>query len=203
MIRKISSSMMALTLILAMAGCETAREHRGATTGAAVGAAAGAIAGGAAGERGRKTETAIVGALIGSVIGGVIGHYTYDRKQDRDETARRYDYNDNQGNVVRIESLQADPTVVRRGQTVDITMTYAILTPSRGQDLTVTETREVRRNGTLIGKPEIVVTRSSGTYSSTVPITLEGDARPGTYTIMATVSAGGSSMSRESTFRVE
>ena len=199
---KLMNGMLGMTLACMLTGCETMQQHRGATTGAAVGAAAGAIAGSAIGSEGRRTESAIIGAIIGGVIGGAIGHYTYDQKRDREETVKQYSYEESQGNVLKIESLTATPPIVKAGGSVEIEMGYAILSPSDTKELVVTEIREIRQGEKLVGKPRIVVTRTDGTYESTVPVTLSANAVPGTYTVVATLQAGDHAASRQTTFDV-
>lgn len=43
-------------------------------------------------------------------------------------------------------------------------------------EISVTEIREITHNGELVGKPEVPVERSGGTYASTVPLHLPPNA---------------------------
>jgi outer membrane lipoprotein SlyB len=174
-------------------------EHKGATTGAAVGAAAGTLAGMAFGS---GTKAALTGAILGAVIGGVVGHYYYDQKRSREQTAQAYGYQPTSGTMLRIESAGATPTSVKPGQTVDLQMTYAVLTPDPNSSVAITESREIRYNGQLLGRPEVNVSRTGGTYTSSVPIVLASDAKKGTYTVLTTVRAQNVSDSREFTYNV-
>ncbi len=182
-------------------GC-VSEEHKGAATGAVVGGAVGATAGALMGHKGAKTETAIIGGLLGALVGGVIGHYAYDVKRSRQETARKYDYDSSMGAVVRIEEVSVVPKSVWPGDKVDMRATYALLDTSPSAEIDVTEIREIRRNGELVGKPEVNVTRGGGTYASTVPLVLPDDARKGTYTVITTVRTPKASDTLETTFTV-
>jgi hypothetical protein len=106
------------------------------------------------------------------------------------------------GTVLRIEGVTAMPSVVKPGEKVDLNATYAVLAPT-DTDLNITETREIRMGGELVGKPEVNVTRRGGTYSSTVPLFLPSDAKPGTYTVVTTIQTEKAKDSRETSFTVK
>ncbi len=201
--RKILSVFMSAVLIFSLFGCETMKEHKGAATGAAVGAVVGGTAGALLGKEGAKTETAILGGLVGALIGGAVGHYTYDTKRSGKETDEKYGYQTSMGRMVRVESVSAMPSKVKTGDKVDLTLTYAVMLPDNEQQASVTEVREIRFNNELVGKPEVKVTRSKGTFVSTVPIFLPTDAKKGTYYFTASVAVEGSKDAREGTFIVE
>ncbi|MEW6053523.1 MAG: hypothetical protein AB1552_07025 [Nitrospirota bacterium] len=48
---------------------------------------------------------AILGGLAGALAGSLIGHYAYDQERTKDETAQKYNYNDSQGKLLRIEKV--------------------------------------------------------------------------------------------------
>jgi len=175
-------------------------EHKGAATGAGVGAAAGGLAGVLLGGSARAT---VIGALAGALVGGAVGHYYVDQKRDREETAKQYGYEPSAGIVVRVEEALAVPASVKPGGNVELRLTYAVLTPKADDSVAVNETREIRHNGVLVGKPEVNITRSGGTYSSSVPLLLPEGADKGTYVVLSTVRAENVSDSREFTFEVQ
>lgn len=176
-------------------GCETVKEHKGAAAGAGVGAATGVILGG-------DTKGRLVGGLLGALIGGAIGHYAIDRQLNRDETVRNYDYTASQGRQVTIEDVTISPEQVAPGGTVNIRMTYAVLTPSAGGQ-TVTEIREIRHGSELVGRMEKTVThQSDGTYTSRVPITLPTAADEGAYEVRGIVQADVTKAMRQAKFVV-
>jgi hypothetical protein len=186
-------------LVVGLFGCASIpEEHKGAATGAAVGGAAGVLAGAAMGD----TKGAIIGGLAGALVGGLIGHYAYDQKKTKEETAQKYAYQSSMGTVLRIEGVTAMPSVVKPGEKVDLNATYAVLAPT-DTDITITETREIRMGGELVGKPEVNVARRGGTYSSTVPLFLPSDAKPGTYTVVTTIQTQSAKDSRETSFTVK
>jgi hypothetical protein len=193
----------AVVLIAAMAifstGCagvmETARERPGATVGAGVGATAGAVLGG-------DTTGAIVGGLLGALVGGAVGHYAYDQRQDRQETAQRYDYTPESGTQLNIEESAAQPAQVSPGDSIDIEMTYALLNPSEQAQTRVTEIREITHNGQLVGRLEQEVEHVDGTYTSNVPIQLPEQAESGTYEVRTIVRTPDQTAEDSTTFTV-
>jgi hypothetical protein len=200
---KIVSIVTILSFMVVLFGCASIpEEHKGAATGAAVGGATGVLAGAVLGKSGSKTGTAIIGGLAGALVGGLIGHYAYDQKKTKEETAQKYAYQSSMGKVLRIEGVTAMPSVVKPGEKVDLNATYAVLAAT-DTDINITETREIRIGGELVGKPEVNVTRRGGTYSSTVPLFLPSDAKPGTYTVMMTIQSENAKDSRETSFTVK
>ncbi len=188
-----------LIVVMAFIGCETvtetARENPGAAVGAGVGGAAGVVLGG-------STKGRIVGGLLGALVGGAVGHYAYDRRQDRDETAEKYDYTPTSGTKLEIEGASAEPQKVRPGDSVEIKMTYALLSPSEQGQTEITEIREITRDGETVGRLEQVVSQEDGTYTTTVPIQLPEKAEAGTYQVKTTVKAGNESAQETTSFTV-
>jgi surface antigen len=200
---KIISIVTILSFIFGILGCATVpEEHKGAATGAAVGGATGAIAGGLLAHRGAKTETAILGGLAGALVGGLIGHYAYDAKKTKEETAQKYNYQSSMGTMVRLEGVSAMPITVKPGDKVELNATYAVL-EAADKDINITETREIKMGTELIGKPEVNVVRRGGTYSSTVPLFLPANAKPGTYSVITTVQTTTAKDSKETSFTVQ
>lgn len=197
---RIIAVILCIALILPVAGCTTVEQHPGTATGAGLGAGIGAISGAAIG---RSTTGAVVGGLLGALAGGAIGHYAYDRNRTAQETERVYNYYPTQGNMLNIEEASVVPPVVRPGGTVDLNITYAVMTPERAGTSQITEIREVRHNGQLVGRPTITVSRSNGTFTSTIPLRLPPDADPGIYTVTDTIESSFGSDTREATFSVE
>lgn len=202
--RKIVVPVTVLALLAGMLpGCagieQTTREHPKATVGAGAGAVGGAVVGGLIGGR----RGAVVGGLLGALSGGAIGHYLDEQERSRADTERRYGYSPAQGTRLRVEALRADPAALMPGETVDIALTYAVLTPSPDAQILVRETREIRRGDVVVGKTSIDIGREGGTWKSIVPITLPPDAAPGTYHVVASVqSSGGVMDTRETRFTV-
>jgi outer membrane lipoprotein SlyB len=188
-----------LVLTAFVVSCASVPEqHKGAAVGAGAGAATGAVAGAVLGD----TRGAVVGGLLGALVGGAIGHYGHDQRSTRAETVQKYNYQPSAGTQVKIEEAAANPQTVSPGQSVDLKMSYAVLTPSQDTQVNVTETREIRMGNEVVGKPQVSVMRTGGTYSSNVPLTLPATAQKGTYTVISTVQAGGSTDTRQSTFTV-
>ncbi|RJP64684.1 MAG: hypothetical protein C4532_18750 [Candidatus Abyssobacteria bacterium SURF_17] len=183
--KKVLSIFLCFAVILAVPACSSIpEEHKGAAVGAGVGAGAGAIAGGLIGD---DIEGAVIGGLVGALVGGVIGHYAYDQRRTGEQTADYYDYDPARGAVLTIEDASAVPQTLRPGETVDLKMTYAVLNPVANTRTEITEMREITYNGQLVGRPEVRVTRTDGTYTSSVPLRLPSNAGRGLYIVRTTV----------------
>ena len=204
MYRKIISVAVILMFLTGIFGCASIpEEHKGAATGAGIGAATGAIAGALLGSKGAKTEMAVVGGLLGALAGGAIGHYAYDQKRTKEETAQKYNYKPSEGTLIRIEDVSVSPSVAKPGDKVEMKMTYAVLGVGSGKELEISETREIRYQGEMYGKPQIGVSRSDGTYSSSIPLTMPKDAQKGKYSVIMTVQGPALSDSRETSFQIQ
>jgi len=193
------SFFLAIMFLLFTAGCASMQGHEGAAVGAGAGAATGAVAGALIG---KGAGAVVVGSLLGALAGGAVGHYAYDQKKSRQETARAYNYGDSQGMVLRIESVSISPGEVSPGGEVQLSMTYAVLTPGQASNTVITEIREITHLGQIVGKPQVQVTRPNGTFTSTVPLRLPVDAARGEYRVKSVVESGGASDVRENRFTV-
>jgi len=198
---RVLAASLALVLVsfAALSGCATIEETPRTAIGTGVGAAGGAVAGGLI--SGGATG-AVVGGLIGALAGGGIGYYLDHQEKTRAQAVNDTGYTPAQGNVVRVDRVQADPATLQQGGTVNMMTTYTVLTPRAEDRVTVRETREVRRNGVLLANPTNEIARANGTFSSTLPITLPSDGARGTYEVTTTVAVGDRSSHGISTFIV-
>lgn len=175
-------------------------EHKGAAVGAGAGAATGAVAGAVIG---KGAGAVILGGLIGGLVGGMVGTYAYDMPRTREQTAKTYNYQPAQGTILTMEGTSVSPQTVSPGNTVNLNSTYAVLTPSSETEVSITETREITHKGGLVGKPEVRVNRTGGTYTSTIPIRLPSDAAKGDYKVITTIQSANAKDSKESRFTVK
>jgi hypothetical protein len=198
---------------------QTVKDHPQTAVGAGVGAAGGAVVGGLAG----GTKGAVIGGLLGALAGGVVGNYVERREAALPQsttgstpasttgattvsvpvaTAPRV--NPNGAALVRVDEVQAQPSQLQSGGTVNLNATYTVLSPS-DQPMTVRETREVRLNGELVANPAVDVVRQTGTYSSALPlpITLPVNARTGRYEVTVTVASGDRQSTSTTSFSVQ
>jgi hypothetical protein len=184
------------------AGCaqtgQTVRENPNATIGAGTGVVGGAVAGGLIGGK----RGAVIGGLLGALTGGAIGRYFDQREKDLSQTSREQGYSPSQGTRLKIESIRSNPAVLAPGETVNINLTYAVLTPSADRQVLVKETREILVNGASVGKTSIEITREGGTWKSTVPVTLPANAASGNYRVIASIESGGGKDIDETSFKV-
>lgn len=199
--RKVLCLWTALAFLAAvMSGCagttETVQRNPKTAIGAGAGAVGGAVIGGLVGGK----RGAVVGGLLGALTGGAVGHYLDEQERGRAETNRQYGYSPAQGPRLKIESVRANPAVLDPGETVNINVTYAVLTPTPETQVLVRETREILVNGARVGETSIEVSREGGTWRSTVPVTLPANAAPGNYRIVASVESRGGGKDVEETF---
>jgi hypothetical protein len=186
--------------VSALAGCEYAQQHQGETVGAGVGAAGGTALGLLLGGSARA---AIAGGLLGAIAGGVVGHYAQTQDKTQQQTAQTYNYEPSQGTRISIERDSAVPGVVRPGESVSLSTTYALLTPTPNQEVSVTEERKITHNGDLVGNPTVTLTRAGGTYSTSLPLQLPSTAKKGVYKVITKIMTVNASDARETSFRVD
>jgi hypothetical protein len=200
----VSLAAIAALFVSILSGCAAQngglREHRGAAIGAGTGAVGGAVVGGLLGGR----RGAVAGGLLGALAGGLVGNYHDEREKDLAETRRGHaEYNPARGTRLKIERVRTNPPAAAPGDTVEIQLTYAVLTPREDVMVPVRESREILFNGSKVGEAFVDIEREGGTWRSVVPITLPGNARPGNYRVVASVeSRGGGKDIEEITFRV-
>jgi outer membrane lipoprotein SlyB len=176
------------------------REHKGAAVGAGTGAVGGAVVGGLLGGK----RGAVAGGLLGALAGGLLGNYYDEREKNLAETrAVHTEYNAAKGTRLKIERVQTTPTTAAPGDTVEIQLTYAVLTPREDVMVPVRESRAILFEGSKVGEASVDIEREGGTWRSVVPITLPGNARPGSYRVVASVESRGVGKDvEEITFRV-
>jgi len=203
--RKFASLAATAALFLSiMSGCAARnggmREHRGAAVGAGTGAVGGAVVGGLLGGK----RGAVAGGLLGALTGGLVGNYYDAREKSLAETRRGHtEYDAARGTRLKIERVRTNPPAAGPGETVEIQLTYAVLTPREDVLVPVRENREILFDGIKVGEASVDIEREGGTWRSVVPITLPGNARPGNYRVVASVeSRGGGKDIEEITFRV-
>jgi len=203
--RKIASLAAIAALFLSiLSGCAAqnggVREHQGAAVGAGAGAVGGAVVGGLLGGK----RGAVAGGLLGALAGGLLGNYHDEREKNLAETRRAHtEYNASTGTRLKIEQVRATPATAAPGGTVEIQLTYAVLTPREDVMVPVRESRAILFEGSKVGEASVDIEREGGTWRSVVPITLPGNARPGNYRVVASVeSPGGGKDVEEITFRV-
>ena len=192
----------AVFLSTLLAGCvqtgQTVRENPKTAIGTGTGVVGGAVAGGLIGGK----RGAVIGGLLGALTGGAIGRYFDQREKDLSQTSMEQGYSPSQGTRLKIESVRSNPGVLAPGETVNINLTYAVLTPSADRQVLVKETREILVNGASVGKTSIEITREGGTWKSTVPVTLPANVASGNYRVVASIESGGGKDIDETFFKV-
>ncbi|MGH7927672.1 MAG: glycine zipper domain-containing protein [Candidatus Binatia bacterium] len=190
-------------LMFVTVSCGTAREYvrenPRTAIGAGVGAAGGALIGGLVFD---SAGAAVAGGLLGGLAGGLVGRALESKNEDYASTARDYNYRDSEGTVLRIEDVDADPARVYPRDRIHLVTRYALLPANRNQELTVTERWRITHNGRVVGDPVLKTTRTGGTWSSAIPLTLPADAASGVYRATVEIQTAGASDRGSTTFRV-
>jgi len=202
--KTVSLATVAALLLATLSGCATTDPSLGGHKSAAIGAGAGAVGGAVIGGLVGGTRGAVAGGLLGGLAGGLVGNYYDQKEKNLAETRQAHaDYNPAKGTRITIDRLNATPATVAPGGSVDIQLTYAVLTPREDVTVPVRETRQILHNGEMVGEASVSIEREGGTWRSVVPITLPASARAGSYRVIASVesSAGGKDV-KEATFRV-
>lgn len=175
----------------------------GALGGAATGAALGSIIGAATGS---PATGAWVGAATGAVVGG-LGGYLYAEHRNSmarsaQAAAQTYNYSPSQGNMVQIDQASVSPASARPGQQVTFHMGYTVLTPGNAATQ-VTITREVRKDGQLVGQPySTQVTNQNGSFNDQVNYVIPQNAPRGSYAVTNRITSSAGTAERVSYFTV-
>lgn len=209
---KIPALLLIVLLSLALAGCATPSgtydpgksTAAGAVGGAAAGAALGSIIGAATGS---PATGAWVGAATGAIAGGLGGalyaRHMNQQMKNRNVAVQQYNYNPSQGVLVDISQAAATPRTARPGQTVNMIMTYTVLTPENAPTQ-VTLYREVRLNGETMGQPSAIqVMNQNGTFQDRIAFTVPPNAGAGLYTVSNRVLTSYGGAERTSSFTVQ
>ncbi len=184
---------------LALAGCSSVEQNPKTALGAGAGAAGGALIGGLAGHG----TGAVVGGLLGGLAGGAVGQYLDRRDKNASQAASDSGYTPANGNLVRVDRVEAQPTAVRPGASVNLSTTYTVLSPSPDQSQAVQETQQVMYNGQVVANTNRTFSEPNGTYTSTLPLTLPPSAARGTYQVTTTIAMAGQQNSGSTTFVVQ
>lgn len=186
-----------------MVGCaaieEQVKAHPETALGAGIGTAAGMLTGGLI--FGNAAGT-LVGGLLGGLTGGVIGNVIEARSGDRAATSQRYHYTATQGTMLRIEAVEAHPAQIRPGDTVNLNIRFAVLSPNAQQTFHVSERRQILLNGSAVGDSTLQVQRMGGTWTSSQPFVLPPDAASGNYQVVMSVKADGVDATQHTAFTV-
>ncbi|MGA9756535.1 MAG: hypothetical protein WBV23_15475, partial [Desulfobaccales bacterium] len=139
---------------------------------------------------------------LGGVGGALYAEHRNSEIRSSEAAAQAYNYQ-GQGNVVSVDNVTASPSTVRRGQQVNLSLSYTILTPSN-DPVNITLVREIRFNGQMVGSPyQSTVTNTNGSYTDNVAFAVPSNAGPGTYTISSRVMSDYGSSQRDGYFNVQ
>jgi hypothetical protein len=100
------------------------------------------------------------------MVGGIIGHYTSDKKVEERETYRRHRTFENQPTqkkapqstpqtMLVIENAVAKPAKLTPGETVTLTITYAVLPSHPDETIEVTTSWQIWYGSELVGTSQV------------------------------------------------
>ncbi|MCL1926624.1 MAG: hypothetical protein FWF95_05750 [Syntrophorhabdaceae bacterium] len=147
---------------------------------------------------------ALSGGLLGALKDGFLGKYSYRKEKGLQETRQTHSENPEITSArVKIEAIRTTPSIADNGDTIEIRIKYAVLTPREDMTVLVRETRKILFEENQVGEATVSIEREGGTWRSSVPITLPQDVSPGTYRVVASVQTpDGEQDTEEVTFRV-
>ncbi len=130
------------------------------------------------------------GTVSGVLAGGSFGRYLDEQEKDREQTVREQGEAPPGGSLLHLESVRANPAALAPGDTVRINLSFAVVTPGDADRVRVRETREILFGDVVVGRVTIERSRGTGTWRSSVPVSIPGGAAFGNYRIVASVEAG-------------
>ncbi|MCX5812159.1 MAG: hypothetical protein NT178_06395 [Proteobacteria bacterium] len=150
------------------------------------------------------------GAGVGAAAGGAIGFayawgkclslYSTLKSQpvaDYNTTAQRTKYNPSQGDVVKIEGFNINPTSVPQGGAANLNGSYYVMAPEGAKEMKVTETRTVKyfdpqkKEFVELGQVDQEITAAPGSRKADGKFDVPKDVPEGRYRIAFKVSASG------------
>jgi len=143
--------------------------------------------------------------------GGFLGDYTFGfwgntREQStrgREDLIAREGYCPTGGCVLRLDRVQVRPDRAKRGDTLQLSTTYTILTPEQVA-LPVSITRDIYYQGKSLGRTKSVdMRRQNGTWTQEINFTLPGNAAPGNYTLVTSINTAYGSAQDSTEFQVD
>jgi hypothetical protein len=222
-----SSTCVGLSLLIvatSTAGCATTGggslfddSKRAAAICGAGGALAGAAIGAAIGSSGRRGSAAgaLIGAGIGALAGAiasatacfVVAEYRSRQVKGYEETRQATNYEPQQGDVLRITRYAVTPAAASPGTTVAFEATYHVMSPDPDKDISLTETRIVKRmlpdsGWTELGRMVSPVTAKPGTRQADGKWEVRSGVGEGDYLIIFEVSRGARKDAKELAFLV-
>ncbi len=190
----------------AAVGCQTYGES--AALGGILGGAAGAIIGHQSGD---GLEGAAIGAAVGAAVGAIAKDQEVRREKDRElqyqaqrprpqyppPPPARAD-----AETLVLEDITVLPSVVRRGNIVEVSIQYGVF--NARENVRINETRTLYKDGLEI---EIfasnLIYRSNGSWVSPQQFRVANRLDPGVYEIVQTVESRNAMISGRAMFRIE
>lgn len=201
-----------IALSAVLAGCETYGES--AALGGLIGAASGAIIGHQSDSQG---EGAIIGAVVGSAAGAIAKDQQERRKAERSASGRDSDVDDAPtrprprprprpdefaDETLVLEDITVLPSVVQRGNLVEVSIQYAVLGADDG--VRIKESRSLMRNGEEIELfSSRMIYRANGSWVSPEQFRISRRLEPGEYEIVQTVESRDARISGKTSFWIE
>jgi hypothetical protein len=196
----------AVCLAAALVGCQTYGES--AALGGLIGAAAGTIIG-------HQSDSELEGAAIGAAVGAAVGAIAKDQEVRREEQ-REAEYearrplpepiipppDSGDAETLVLEDLTVLPSVVQRGNIVEVSIQYAVYNARDGVRLK--ETRALFKDGREIEVfASNLIYRSNGSWVSPQQFRIAHGLEPGLYEVVQTIESRNALISGRRTLRIE
>lgn len=194
----------AVCIAAAIAGCQTYGES--AALGGLIGAAAGTIIG-------HQSDSELEGAAIGAAVGAAAGAIAKDQQVRREER-READYEARRSTpppppqppqdaeTLALENITVMPSVVHRGNIVEVSIQYAVY--NAGDGIRIRETRALFKDGREVETfASNLIYRGNGSWVSPQQFRIAHDLGPGVYEIVQTIESRNAQISGRRTLRVE
>jgi hypothetical protein len=149
------------------------------------------------------TASIVSAAAAAAAATAAVGVYIDRQEKDANQTAKTYNYQPDQGVLVKIEDVRVEPAVIVPGKSSKLVMSYAVLDADAGKGIEVTEKRSVMKGSGLfkdIGPKK--VTRKPGTYYTEQEVTFPKDLQEGKYALKAEVEVAGKTDAQQALFEV-
>jgi hypothetical protein len=128
--------------------------------------------------------------------------FQQQRQAAREEAVARYNYCPEGGCVIRLESVEVQPALPARGEPLQVTIAYTLLT-AQDTPIPVTISRELALGGKSLGRvKDTITTQGNGTWSQRVDFSLPAGAPPGLYTMVTRINSPYGSDSKSIQFTV-
>jgi len=149
-----------------------------------------------------ETGAQVIKGPLGEYTWGYFGGIRESQGMSREDVITREGSCPTGGCVLKLDRVEVRPSRARKGDTLNLTTVYTILTPEQVA-IPVSITREILFQGQVLGQTKSMDSgKLNGSWTQEIDFALPADARPGVYTLRTKVSTGYYSAQKDVTFEV-